>query len=143
MNWWKIFGQCLADLRDSGDDAFGELSLLQQITHSGSDVVPQGLATFFMHADVAPNGKLVCERGEINQHRVALARLGHGELVKASSSRDQNVLPFLVRDVHADLPGRFALGLRDGRNDLRFVQSLDELLGLHAPLPTATGSAPA
>src|SRR6185369_17264500 len=117
--------------------------LFQQIGHLPGDFLPIIIAAFFVNAQVTHNGKFVRQWGEVDQHGVAVARLGHPQFAKTKVRGGQSVFAFLVRDVHANFARGVSFGLGDGSDNSCFVQMADEFARLHNPLPTATGASAA
>ena len=75
-------GKDLADLLDGVSQCGAELFVLKVGAHLFDYALPELLAAFLVNRLIANNSELVRARRYKNQHRVALPRLVHPELLK-------------------------------------------------------------
>ena len=101
-------GQQFADFTDAFDDGAAKLLVLKMCAHSTYNVLPELLAAFFVNRLVANNGELVRARRYENQHGIALAGLGHSEMLKFFLCNDQRIgVQFAALNINANLAGGF------------------------------------
>src|SRR5437588_3028654 len=139
----KMLGQDVADHLNRLENRFGESALLQQSGHLSAHPLPERVAAFLVHTRVADDGELPRQRNQINQHRVAMTRLGHPQLNESFPREFQRIGPSAVRDVNANFTGAFAFRLDNRLHDSGFVQFTDKLFVVHVLLPASTGATPA
>ena len=79
------------DFLDRFYQRISELLILKMIPHSFHNALPEFIAALFMNGVVPNNGKFMNTRCDKNQHRIALARLVHTELLKLLLRRNEGI----------------------------------------------------
>ena len=75
-------GQRFADFVNRLDQRVAKLLILKMHPHSVHNAMPELVAAFFVNRFVADYGDLVRAWRHENQHRIALARRAHTQLMK-------------------------------------------------------------
>ena len=99
--------------------------------HDLGKILPEPITATLVDAEITDDGEFASCRGDVNQHRIPLASLGHaqpGELLLSGSHRIGGIL---VADKHAHLTGGLFFRRTDGRDDLVLTKLFDEWRSVH------------
>ena len=99
-------GQQFADFPDAFDDSIGKLLVLKMRPHSAYNVLPELLVAPFVNRFITNNREHVRARRYEDQHRIALAGLGHSESLKFFLRNNQRIsIQLAALNKNADFAG--------------------------------------
>ena len=114
----KMLRQQTSGFFDAVDNSLREFRFPEIFHHGIPHLIPERVTAFGVHGAVANHRKLMHPRRHEDEHAIAVPCFIHLQVEERGLRRRYRVFDFLAADEHADLAGRLALGLVNGRDDV-------------------------
>ncbi len=114
------------------NDGAIEILVLEMRAHGLDQSLPEFLARFFVHTDIADDRIFMRPRRDKNQHRISIARFLHSELKKFSFGPRQGIiLKFPTLNKNTDLARSPPLRLFDRLRDSLVIEPTKKMMRAH------------
>jgi hypothetical protein len=128
----EMFGEHLGCFVNSVNDAAAEIFLLKMRAHRVYQRLPERVATFLVHTDIAHHREPMRARRYENEHGIAVVGLVHAKLHKFLHRAPKRIIIKLTTlDKNTDLAGSSSLRFLDCLHDSLVIEALEKTVCAH------------